>query len=344
MAYSKELYDLAFAQLARRKRDAQELTRRRREEIYRKLPRTREIDREMANTSISLTKAVLAGGDPDKLIGQLQEENLRLQRERRELLEQAGYPGDYLSEQHSCPLCQDEGYVGNRMCGCLQKILRDLAYQTVSDSSSMAGCTFSNFSLRYYSDQPLASGGPAPRRQMEEILAYCRSYADHFSLSSPSTPASRSLMLTGSTGLGKTHLSLAIATGVIDRGFGVVYGSCPNLLDRLEKEKFARSGVEGEGALASLLECDLLIIDDLGTEFSTSFTQAALYNLVNSRINTNRPTIVSTNLDLEQIEKLYGERMVSRLIGSYAFLHFYGRDIRQLKQLEKSRQESFSTF
>lgn len=334
MAYTNQLYDKAFAQLARRRRDAQELTRRRREEIYRKLPRTREIDREMANTSISLTKAVLAGGNPEKLIGQLQEENLRLQQERRELLEQAGYPPDYLAEQHGCPHCQDEGYVGNRMCDCLRKILRELAYRSVSDSACMAGCTFSNFSLHYYSDQPLGAGGPVPRRQMEEILAYCRSYAENFSLS----PASRSIVMTGSTGLGKTHLSLAIAAGVIDRGFGVVYGSCPNLLDRLEKEKFSRAGGEGEGVQASLLECDLLIVDDLGTEFSTTFTQAALYNLVNSRINTGRPTIVNTNLDVEQIERMYGERMVSRLIGSYAFLYFYGRDIRQLKQLERSRQ------
>ena len=153
---------------------------------------------------------------------------------------------------------------------------------------------------------------------------YCKNYADNFSLKSPS------LILYGATGLGKTHLSLAIAGEVIGKGFGVIYGSAQNLLNRLENEKFGRSGQDGD-TLSLLLECDLLILDDLGAEFSTAFTLSAIYNIINSRMLASLPTIISTNLEPGELDKKYDQRIASRILGSFTPVYFCGRDIRQLK-------------
>jgi DNA replication protein DnaC len=134
----------------------------------------------------------------------------------------------------------------------------------------------------------------------------------------------------GKTGLGKTHLSLAIAARIIEKGFGVVYGSAQNLLRSVEMERFSKDS--GTDALNSLLECDLLIVDDLGAEFQTSFTASAVYNIVNTRMLTGRPTIISTNMTTDELKSAYSDKVVSRLIGSYDVLRFFGNDIRDVQR------------
>ena len=158
---------------------------------------------------------------------------------------------------------------------------------------------------------------------MREIFEYCRCYADDFG------KCSDSLFMHGATGLGKTHLSLAIANVVVEKGFEVIYGSAQNLLSSLEREKFGGGSGEME---KELLDCDLLIIDDLGSEFSTQFTVACIYNIINTRINLGKPVIISTNLTGEELEAKYTQRITSRIIGSYVSLLFIGKDIRQLKK------------
>ena len=157
---------------------------------------------------------------------------------------------------------------------------------------------------------------------MESVLNYCKEYAADFSRRSPS------LLLYGKTGLGKTHLSLAIAGKAVEEGYGVIYSSAQNLFNKLEKDKFGKADTNTE---ETILDCDLLIIDDLGAEFTTQFTVSALYNIVNSRELEGKPTIISTNLMPEQLTKAYGERIASRILSNYVMLYFDGSDIRQIK-------------
>jgi DNA replication protein DnaC len=159
---------------------------------------------------------------------------------------------------------------------------------------------------------------------MEGVLRFCRSYAENFGTDSPS------ILMTGATGLGKTHLSLAIAQSAIDRGFGVIYGSAQNFMLQLERERFGRAPAGSESE-RHLLECDLLILDDLGAEFITPFVISTVYNLINTRLMSGLPTIISTNLTIKELEEKYSPRIVSRIIGSYRVLHFIGKDVRQLK-------------
>lgn len=328
MGYPKQVYDQAWQVMDTRARAARERAAARREQALRATPEIAAIEREMAVGATGITKAVVTNPQrAGELIEELAKQNLALQERRAELLKLHGFPPDYLAEQFGCPLCKDQGYVGTRMCGCLKSLLESEAYARLSAAAPVSQCTFENFSLEYYpaADQP----GGAPRARMGEILAYCRRYADGFS------PDTESLLLLGKTGLGKTHLSLAIAATVTRRGFGVVYTPVQNLMDTLESTKFSYdSGKKEEYAdhVRAAITCDLLVLDDLGTEFATQFSQSALYNIINSRQVENRPTIISTNLELAEIEQKYTQRMVSRLAGSYKVLKFTGKDIRFIKK------------
>lgn len=252
-----------------------------------------------------------------RLLAELRRKNEGLQKQLQEILQARGLPGDYLEPRYTCPLCHDTGSRGASVCPCFEKLLKQTAYQELCESSPLKICSFRDFRVSYYD---------ADRREfMQGIFDYCRLYADDFSTDSPN------ICMYGGTGLGKTHLSLAIAEEVIEKGFGVVYGSAPNLLSILEREKFGKSK---ENTEESLLSCELLILDDLGAEFSTQFTVSEIYNIINTRLLRHLPTIISTNLNMEGIESRYSERIASRLIGEYTLLKFTGRDIRQIKNDE----------
>ena len=184
--------------------------------------------------------------------------------------------------------------------------------------------TFDNFNLAYYQGVTDPETGVDAYARMGQIVSYCEAYAEDFGLSSPS------LILYGNTGLGKTHLSLAIANKAIEKGFNVVYGSAHNLLSEIEKEHFGRLKTD-DSPEDNVLNADLLILDDLGAEFSTSFTVSMVYNIINTRILKGLPTIISTNLWYDEISDKYGNRVYSRIIGNYTPLEFAGRDVRQLK-------------
>lgn len=334
MGYPKEVYDRAWEELSRRAENARQRALSRREEIRRALPEIERIERDMAATALSVARVVvLEPSLAEERVAALREENLALQQRRTEMLQSIGFPADYLAEQHGCPICRDSGYVGARMCECLRDLLKKAAYSQLGAVSQAKACGFDNFSLHYYPSQPVDESGIIPRERMEQIYAFCREYAAKFA------PGAESLLLLGRTGLGKSHLSLAIARTITELGYGVVYTPVQKLMDRLESEKFSR-GENREQYLDNMefvLGCDLLVLDDLGTEFYTQFTAAVLYNIINSRLVENRPTIISTNLELGQIEEKYSQRMVSRLICSYNALKFYGKDIRFIKKQEQAR-------
>ena len=323
MSYSKRVYEQAMSELERRRDNAVYEQRKRYEEAVQKIPELIETEREMADTAMSVVKALGRGEDVSSFIETLSERNLAAQKRREELLVQAGFPKDYLKTKYTCPVCDDKGFVAGKRCECHKMLVRSIAYKSLCENLPIERSGFENFSLDFYPRKPDRDGF-SPYERMSEIYRFCRDYASDFGKDSPN------LFMQGATGLGKTHLSRAIAKSAVEKGYGVIYGSAQNLLNRVEKEHFGRAERDEE-TLESLLECDLLILDDLGTEFSTSFTQSCIYNIVNTRILKGIPTVISTNLSMEELEQKYTQRITSRIIGSYISLDFCGKDIRQIK-------------
>lgn len=327
MGYGKDVYELAAANLSERRSKANRDARIRRELVREKCPRALTIEAEVSKAGLQAARVILAGGaDVAAKIEDLKYENLKKQREFDSAMREAGFPPDFMEPRYFCAKCRDEGYIDGMMCACMKQALKEAAYEKLNRLSPLGISSFEGFDLQFYSAEPDARTGIIPRRKMETIYEACKEYAAHFSAQSPS------LLMIGATGLGKTHLSLAIAGDVLARGFGVVYGSAQNLTSKLEREHFGRAP-EGEESAALLLECDLLILDDLGTEFVTPFVASCIYNLINTRLMAGRPTIVNTNLSIAELEEKYSERVVSRMMGSYRVFTFLGRDIRQLKRM-----------
>lgn len=284
-------------------------------------PRLIEIEREMTALGAELARTALAG-KPEALAA-LRERLQTLSNEKQALL-----AARHLAEPKAdCELCGDTGYRRGALCDCVKSLARRQMYADLSKECPIGDCTFDNFDLSYYPDVT-DEHGQNPRRRMTQILALCREYAETFA-----PGASANLLFIGKTGLGKTHLSLSIAARVLERGFGVVYGAAQNLLSPVSQEYFRFSGEDDR--MRALLECDLLIIDDLGTELHSSFTNAVIYNLLNTRLLQKRPTILNTNLSLPELEARYEPRVSSRLIGEYTLKRFLGADIRQRKALER---------
>lgn len=224
-----------------------------------------------------------------------------------------------------CKICNDENYLSGKLCSCVECIAKQLTFEELSASLPINDCSFDNFDLKYYSSEPDENGN-IPRKRATALLKLCREFADNFPF------VSSSLLFMGAAGLGKTHLSLSIVSAVAEKGYGVVYGSAYNLLSAAEKEHFSYNGDnEKEEAL---LNCDLLVIDDLGTEFLTSYTSALIYNIINTRILNGKPTIINTNLSFDELENRYTARITSRFLGSYEMKKFIGSDIRQIKAIK----------
>ncbi len=333
MGYSKQIYQRVWEILDSRKQAAREQASRHREEIHQKIPRIAELERLMAQQAAQITRIVVAGApDVEKKIQELAEMNLAVQQERTALLVEHGYPPDYLTLRHFCPKCKDTGYVEQTMCQCMKALLRQEAAAQLSRVSPVGNSTFESFSLEYYPDTPDETG-ISPRARMRDVLSTCLRWTETFS------PNSESLLLIGKTGLGKTHLSVAMASCITQAGYGVVYTSVQRMMDMLEAEKFARdtSKEQYQETLTTYLDCDLLVLDDLGSEFVSQFTVATLFNILNSRLVEERPTIISTNLELAEIEARYSQRMLSRLVCAYKVLRFAGKDIRYQKKIGEIR-------
>lgn len=324
MGYSRDIYESAEKKLYEFRKEAQNNADRKREMFYSRFPRAKVLENKISLTAIRAAKAVIRGADVKKELEELREKNLELRNELTSLLKSVNLPDNYLDTLYRCSKCSDQGFIDGIMCKCMSDLLKKEAYDRLNRESPLSLCTFESFSLDFYSDIPAREGGQSPRRRMSLILDYCRGHAKKFGSGSPG------LLMRGSTGLGKTHLSLAIANEVIKKGFGVIYVSTQNMATRLEKEKFRGIGMDVNSE-ELLIGCELLIIDDLGTEFSTNFSNAAIYNIVNSRIMKGNPTIISTNLSMKELERSYTERMVSRIIGNNIQLEFFGTDIRQKK-------------
>ena len=327
MAIEREIAQAAARELARRKQTAEEKADSARESFFEQYPAARSNRERLASNASGIAKAVIRGGDVRSSLDQLRQKAGLLEEEYDSLLAQAGLRREDLMPRYECPVCKDTGFVDGKMCSCLKQLQRVLAYRQLSMTVPLDQCTFESFRLDYYQEDPKAA------RQMENIVRVCRNYAENFK------PHAASWLFRGGTGLGKTHLSLAIAGRVLSQGYGVVYASAQSLASSLERERFPRAeDSSGESTHDRLVQCDLLILDDLGTEVSSDYVNASLYDILNLRMLAQRPTIISTNLTMAQLEDRYTQRFASRVAGTYNKLEFLGSDVRIAIRREKQKK------
>ena len=323
MAYSAEVIRRARARLAEAKADRDSENRQNQDRAYALIPRLREIDRELATTMSQTIRAAFSiGDDPKAAMDAVRERNLSLQLERRELIA-ANFEEGFLDDAPICDTCDGTGYIGSNMCECLAELCRQEQKKELTFLSAGQE-RFDQFRLDYYPDRVDPKLGVNVRTLMEKTYQTCRKYAFSFS------EKSGNLLFSGDTGLGKTFLSACIARTVADSGYSVVYESAGHLFSKLERAKFEPSE-ENRREAAKYTLCDLLIVDDLGTEMSSQFVTSALYTLINDRLLERKPTIISTNLTVEDLTRRYSAQIVSRLRGSYTRVPFLGDDIRVKK-------------
>ena len=329
MAYDGKIMRLALQEFEKDKNTREAELRDRRERIFQRQPRLRQIEGELHSTmSRIISGALRRGTDPRPAIAALREENLSLQAEKRELLERMGLPEDCLEEAPACPLCGDTGYRGGQVCRCLRRYYAREQQKELSRMLDLGSQSFDTFDLDWYSDQLLPGQSKSEREQMEgKVYETCVAFAHQFGR------RAENLLLFGAPGLGKTHLSAAIARDVSDKGFSVVYDTASHVFERFEAQKFGgREDQETAADVERVLNCDLLILDDLGTEMTTAFVQSALYQIINTRLMEKRSTIISTNLSPDKLAQRYSPQIASRIEGEYRLLAFVGEDIRKQKK------------
>lgn len=320
MKFSEDVYIKAEAELKKRRDNAEQLSDMRRKQLITKFPELLEIENTIRDAALEVIKGLGSGKAVN--VNSLAEKNLNAQKEKSELLKKNGYPEDYLEPQYSCKLCNDSGILNGKLCSCHLELLKKISMSEYSCSSVLAVSTFDTFDLKYYSTEKDMNLGYSPREYMEASVDFLKSYAQNFNKNSGS------FFFTGGTGLGKTHLSLAVMNKVTEKGYSVFYGSADNIIKQMEKERFGRSSGDIEEEIEN---ADLLIIDDLGTEFRTAFSETAVYQLINNAILNSKPMIISSNLSITELEERYGQRVVSRL-NSFEVINFIGTDIRQIKK------------
>ena len=331
MSYDPNVLRRAVERLENDRRTRSDQLERRRADAYTREPRLARLDRELRGTMSQLMAAALRQGEsPAQAVQAIREQNLDLQRERAVLLGGLGLPEDALDDKPACPLCGDTGWRGARMCQCLQKLCTEEQIKELSKLLDLGGQAFDTFRLDYYSQTPWPGKGTSPRENMELVYEVCLNYAQKFGRF-----YFKNLFLSGPPGLGKTFLSACIARTVSENGYSVVYDTAGNVFAQFEARKFQRDSDDGREArdeTRRYLNCDLLILDDLGSELTTQFTQSALYELVNTRLVAGRCTVISSNLSITEAAQRYAPQIASRLEGEYHVLHFFGDDIRLLKK------------
>jgi len=314
-----EIYEKAMNIIQKRRVDAINLNQMRIEEVNRDVPEISEFNAHLYNTSYEIFQIISGGNtshDVEAKIAELKKSNLEVQRLIKSALRNYHYPDDYLDIHYYCRDCNDTGYKGGEYCHCFQELVGKLSAEEMNKNSQIKLSSFETFSLDYYHGEDYAI--------MKKIFERAKKISEEFG------NTCENVLMIGDTGLGKTHLSLAIAGEVLKKGFSVIYDSSINILHKIELEHFGRDRVNDTLSLVN--NSDLLIIDDLGTEFESPFYLSTIYNIINTRLNMSKSTIISTNLSLKDIETRYSKRISSRLSTMYTCMVFCGRDVRSQKQ------------
>lgn len=326
MALSNSQYDQLMRTYELRQLDNEHRLRKRYENAYTLIPELKELDNAISSLSISQARLLLDGDD--SALGQLKKQLSLLFAQKKELLKSAHLPDNYLELQYTCPDCKDTGYIGTNKCHCFKKAIVDLLYTQSNLQEILKQENFSTFCIDYYSNNhvdPLT--GRSSLDSAQTALRICHEFVDTFS------DEFRNLLLYGDTGIGKTFLSHCIAKELMDATYSVIYFSAAQLFDYFAKNTFSKKDDADNDAFDHIYNCDLLIIDDLGTELSNSFTVSQLFVCLNERILRKKSTIISTNLALDDINSIYSERIFSRISSNYTMLRLTGDDIRIQKKL-----------
>ncbi len=321
MKFSEIIYQKAEIELKNRQRQAENLHALRRKEFIAKFPELLDIEKEMKNAALQVIKTV--GGNSEKInIAEIAKKNLEAQQAKKDLIKSAGYPEDYLDVPYSCKICNDTGISNGKLCECHLQLLQQLSVGELSCSPLLAKSTFDSFDVSLYSDIKDRALGYSPRDYMRGCYEMLKAYAENF------TPDSNSFFFCGGTGLGKTHLALAVLNKISAKGYNVYYNTVAKIVKQMKNESFGRSDSDIEEELNA---ADLIIIDDLGAEFESDFGNASINELVNDAILNGKALIIISNLSVTELENRYGQRLTSRLNG-FEVLQFTGEDIRQIKK------------
>ena len=323
MAYPKELYLKAQRILEKRREAAETEAAYRAEQIKSALPEIAAIQRKLSDIGLEISQLFFYKGDVDRKVSELSERSKALVAERNTILTANGYDEDAMKPAYTCAACEDKGFINGRMCACHKQLLKEQMREEVCRYAPLDACTFDNFKLEYYSNEPLENS-VVPRLRAEKALNAAQRYAQNFSLNS------KNLIFLGATGLGKTHLSLAIANVVLQRGYSVCYGTSYNICEDLRAEAYGKDK-RITYTEDKVFESDLLILDDLGTEIYNQYNTAAIHNIINTRMLSGKPTIISTNYDWDELLDKYDQRVTSRINGEYTQIHLFGSDIRNMK-------------
>ncbi len=325
MALTNEQYNSILHVYEERQAKSRHIAEEHRDEIYLHIPRIREIDGEISSLSVSAAKLLLSGDE--KALQKLHDQLSSLHKEKSRLMKEQGYPENYLEPVYECPDCKDTGYIGNEKCHCFKQMITGFLYKQSNLKQIFEAESFADFSLEYYRDTTVdPSLGLSERFAAERALTACRQFTENFGRSFSN------ILLYGDVGVGKTFLSHCIAKEILEKGYSVLYFGAASFFDVLSGQAFHRDE-KASDRYSHILNCDLLIIDDLGTEMVNSFTVSSLFSVLNERLLLKKATVISTNLTLNQIEDRYSERLASRITSSYQLLKLYGRDIRFRRKL-----------
>lgn len=307
-----EIYEKAENIIQKKRLDAVNINQKRIEEINRVIPEISELNAYLYNTSYEIFKIISQGYNVSEKISELKTSNLEIQRLIKSTLRNYGYPPDYLDIEYSCNDCNDTGYKDGEYCHCFMELVAKISAEEINKTSQVKLASFESFSLDFYQGEDYKT----MKKIFEKAKQFAADFGDNY----------ENILMMGETGLGKTHLSLAIANEVLKKGYSVIYDSIINILHRIENEHFGRERIND--TLSLINNTDLLILDDLGTEIETPFYLSTIYNIINTRLNLSKSTIINTNFNLKEIKEIYLSRISSRLSTMYTCMVFSGRDIR----------------
>lgn len=334
MALSNSQYNTVMREYEQRQFANRRDRDRRVAEVYARIPQIEELDNNISTRAAACARRVLDGDTCARQ--QLKEELADMREQKETLLKAYGYPADYMEMRYRCPDCEDTGYRDGRRCHCFERARIRILYAQSNIQDVLTRENFRTFSYAYYDDRAALPGlGMTELEYMKLVVKRCREFAVGF------PKQGQNILFTGSTGVGKTFLTNCIAKELIDRYISVIYLSSQDLFEIFSRYKFSREAEEDvEETYRHILECEMLIIDDLGTEVNNTFVSSQLFYCINERINRRLGTIISTNLSMDMLRDTYSDRVTSRIMSNYMTVPLYGGDIRMKKRIAGSQETS----